>query len=1119
MKPWLGFFFAVFFAVLITPLAEAQGNVYYVSQLESCDDSWEGNSTNPWCTIDKAFQIATYNDTVLIRDGNYGGFIYTSSTDFPIYTGSMTEPLPADTEFITFKADAGHSPVFTNINLGNSANNYYIPYVFEGIGVEPGVGSHGVELVGAVGVRLKNSMMIGNYDGLGYGVELRYGGDHNNDIKIEGSTIRGFEIGIHAYGSNIVITGNDIYEIGQDHVQIASGLVSGYNILIENNHIHHTTPFTADHPDGIAFVDLTNVIVRNNTIHDLAGQGIFDHDAGLALGSDNVLIENNLMYNVGVTELQFDTYCTGENWTIRNNTIVGANIVQQVSLDGGINHNVYNNIFICGYGAAAGVLDYYDHNIYIKRGDTPGNDESNSHGYDYLGNWDSTHDAIEPELFVDAANHDYRLRADHPGFLDNSNNFVHPCNMSTTGGYVGALPCAGAPEENCTDGIQNQDETDIDCGGVICNGCANGQLCLINSDCLSGNCTNNVCVGAPVENVYYLDAVNGDDSWNGNSTHPWNTIDKAQSVVVGGDTVIIRNGSYGDFVEANVIHNDWITYQADTGHEPVFSYIKVYRWPSKGNAYLRFKGISVIKEGDIESLVGFALVDNIQLIDMKIVGNGHRAGDSPMSKGISLRDTNNVLIDGCEIYGTGPGLGSTSTSGRSGAAFGKGFWAGIYSQEGWFAENITIQNCEIYSNHKGIRASGSDWLITNNHIYNSSGDGIVIAQANTAASGKTKPIIVSYNHIHDLGQFAEYGVHNDFIQFNDLETNHIIIRGNDCHDSDQQGFFFQPARTLTFTSGGPYQIQTDDVITGDTSGASARVYHILISNGTWGEGNAEGVFRLADQIGSFQAENLNVGSTTDVATISGDSTSNTDWLIEGNVIVRTNLEGDGSAPVRLFGANNITFRNNTIDGLVTGQHGYDKIHFTSISNNILYRLDIYTDPPDNAVIDHEDNNILGYKWVHMDNHVLGGNSVELGNDVAFQALFVDYAGGNFSPRMDKAACNGTVNPWGVAVGALPCVEAPAENCSDNIQNQDETGVDCGGSCIIGTETGQCDDTADNDHDCFVDCNDSDCSADPACTSSPGGGAPGFELNIITLIITVILASAVLIAANDSWARD
>ncbi|HYQ03078.1 MAG TPA: DUF4215 domain-containing protein [Polyangiaceae bacterium] len=52
----------------------------------------------------------------------------------------------------------------------------------------------------------------------------------------------------------------------------------------------------------------------------------------------------------------------------------------------------------------------------------------------------------------------------------------------------------------CQDGIKNQGETAVDCGGATCSAagvkCANGQACEKNGDCTDGFCLNNVCSGA-----------------------------------------------------------------------------------------------------------------------------------------------------------------------------------------------------------------------------------------------------------------------------------------------------------------------------------------------------------------------------------------------------------------------------------------------------------------------------------------------------------------------------------------------------------------------------------------------------------------------------------------------
>jgi hypothetical protein len=45
----------------------------------------------------------------------------------------------------------------------------------------------------------------------------------------------------------------------------------------------------------------------------------------------------------------------------------------------------------------------------------------------------------------------------------------------------------------CSDGIENQDETDVDCGGSICPPCDPGEGCLQPSDCTSSVCQSMVC--------------------------------------------------------------------------------------------------------------------------------------------------------------------------------------------------------------------------------------------------------------------------------------------------------------------------------------------------------------------------------------------------------------------------------------------------------------------------------------------------------------------------------------------------------------------------------------------------------------------------------------------------
>jgi hypothetical protein len=58
---------------------------------------------------------------------------------------------------------------------------------------------------------------------------------------------------------------------------------------------------------------------------------------------------------------------------------------------------------------------------------------------------------------------------------------------------AGVLPAGTCVAPTCDDGYLNQDETDLDCGGMTCKACGVGQHCLVDADCASRNCKNQVC--------------------------------------------------------------------------------------------------------------------------------------------------------------------------------------------------------------------------------------------------------------------------------------------------------------------------------------------------------------------------------------------------------------------------------------------------------------------------------------------------------------------------------------------------------------------------------------------------------------------------------------------------
>jgi len=54
----------------------------------------------------------------------------------------------------------------------------------------------------------------------------------------------------------------------------------------------------------------------------------------------------------------------------------------------------------------------------------------------------------------------------------------------------GSGTCIGGGTGTCNDGIQNQDESDVDCGGICGANCTQGEMCGDGGDCASGYCEN-----------------------------------------------------------------------------------------------------------------------------------------------------------------------------------------------------------------------------------------------------------------------------------------------------------------------------------------------------------------------------------------------------------------------------------------------------------------------------------------------------------------------------------------------------------------------------------------------------------------------------------------------------
>ena len=69
--------------------------------------------------------------------------------------------------------------------------------------------------------------------------------------------------------------------------------------------------------------------------------------------------------------------------------------------------------------------------------------------------------------------------------------------------------CESGVCATCTDGKQNNKETDVDCGGEYCKSCRLDSSCEVNKDCASGVCTEGTCSAPPCSSDEDCDKKNG----------------------------------------------------------------------------------------------------------------------------------------------------------------------------------------------------------------------------------------------------------------------------------------------------------------------------------------------------------------------------------------------------------------------------------------------------------------------------------------------------------------------------------------------------------------------------------------------------------------------------------
>jgi len=367
--------------------------------------------------LNNARDSSTGGEVICLKSGNYDDF-----TDSRTTTG---------TEWITYKAVDGHTPVLEHVEIGGGGNDAYIEV--DGLHITNKLTLRG-NYINVKNCEIESRDFTATSTAILEGVWLQC-----DNILVEDCDIHYGWRGIRAGGYYWTIRNNKIHHIAEDGIK---GGVS--NVLVEGNEVYDLSPYYhPDYPgkdihgDGIQWYSGStqeNIIIRGNKFHSsrINGGGALFVSAGGAPWT-NIRVENNLLYDIDgnillVTSAEGTLY-------FNNNTILETMPVA--------NFRIYDATEM--------------HNNILSKLWTNGNIAS--HGNNIFAN-DPTNIAPDPSSVVLNQTDFEDLFADYDGkdfhpltgqtFTNVAGQQVDPCTMSTTGSYVGALECAGEAPAECT---------------------------------------------------------------------------------------------------------------------------------------------------------------------------------------------------------------------------------------------------------------------------------------------------------------------------------------------------------------------------------------------------------------------------------------------------------------------------------------------------------------------------------------------------------------------------------------------------------------------------------------------------------------------------------------------
>ncbi len=401
-------------------------NSYFVDPAGS--DAAAGTTNAPWATLQHAAVTITAGDTIIVRAGEYAGFVM--GWDFP-NSGTAAKP-------IVWQAEPGAVIVTPNNKTPDGIDIEQCDYVvIDGFTVRPQINSDG----------WRSGIRIG---GGGTGDVLR-----NNIVSVRMSEKYGI---FSSFTTNLLVEHNTVTGSRNSAIYTSNSAVRP---TVRDNTIsdagENGLHFNGDVGQGGTGI-IADAIIEGNIISN-TGQG-----GGSAINCDgiqNSVIQNNLLFDnhgKGIALYQIDASAPSINNEIVNNTVVMADGSQYALTikDGSTGNHARNNILL-NEDAVSGAINISpdslpsfvsNYNVVTPRFTlTDGNDHIS------LATWQATtgqglaSSASDPALvFVDPSISDFHLASGSPAIDAGTASQAPPTDLENNARPAGARYDVGAFE-------------------------------------------------------------------------------------------------------------------------------------------------------------------------------------------------------------------------------------------------------------------------------------------------------------------------------------------------------------------------------------------------------------------------------------------------------------------------------------------------------------------------------------------------------------------------------------------------------------------------------------------------------------------------------------------------